>query len=109
MKSLGAGIIGSGFMGTAHVEALRRIGGADIRAIASIDHSRAAEIAQQYDINRVYDQWQDLLANPEIDVVHNCTPNNLHFQINKAALEAGKHIISEKPLTISSSESAAVF
>jgi len=106
MKSLRAGIIGSGFMGAAHVEALRRIGGVDIRAIASIDHPRAEEIAKQFDIDQVYDRWEELLENPGIDVVHNCTPNNLHYQINRAALEAGKHVISEKPLTISSKESS---
>ena len=105
MKTLHAGIIGSGFMGAAHVEALRRVGGINIVAIASIDHARASDIAQQYGIGHVYKEWEELLTNPDINIIHNCTPNNLHYQINKMALEAGKHVISEKPLTVTSKES----
>src|SRR5690606_13911095 len=62
-------------------------------------------IAQKYSIPKVYNTWHEIIDDKEVEVIHNCTPNYLHFEINKAAIEAGKHIISEKPLTISSAES----
>jgi predicted dehydrogenase len=54
----------------------------------------------------VYDRWEDVIRDPDIEVVHTCTPNNLHYVINKAALLAGKHVLSEKPLAMTSRESA---
>ena len=106
MKILKSAIIGSGFMGAAHVEALRRIPGAEVVAIASDDYKRAREIADDYDIPNVFDNWKDAINHPQVEVVHNCTPNFLHFEINRAAIQAGKHIISEKPLTVTSQEAA---
>jgi len=108
MKTVTAAIIGTGFIGPAHVEALRRIGGVHIAALCSNEPERGKEIASMYGIPRVYDRWEELVADRDIDVVHNCTPNNLHYSINRAVLLAGKHIISEKPLTMTSVESAAL-
>jgi len=105
MKNVKAGVIGTGFIGPAHIEALRRIGNVDVLAISSIDEPSARSVAEKYNIATVYKNWQDIISDPEIEVIHNCTPNNLHFQINKAAILNGKHIISEKPLTVSSEES----
>ena len=104
MKILKSAIIGSGFMGAAHVEALRRIPGVEVVAIASDDYKRAREIAEDYDIPNVFDNLKDAINHPQVEVVHNCTPNFLHFEINRAAIQAGKHIISEKPLTVTSQE-----
>jgi predicted dehydrogenase len=106
MKTLTAAVIGSGFIGPAHIEALRRIPGVRIAALASKERDRAEEIASNFGIHRVYDNWEDAIRDPEIEVVHNCTPNALHFEINKAVVKAGKHIISEKPLTLTGDESA---
>ena len=92
-------------MGAAHVEALRRTPGVDIVAIASDDEKRARELAGSFGIVNVLADWKDLLTLPELQAVHNCTPNNLHFEINKAFLEAGIHVISEKPLTLNSRDS----
>lgn len=105
MKAIKTAVIGSGFMGRAHVEALRRIPGIEIIAIASDDEPRAREIAQAFAIPTVCTDWTDLLKIDGLQAVHNTTPNNLHFTINKAFLEAGIHVVSEKPLTTSSSES----
>lgn len=105
MDSIKTAIIGSGFMGSAHIEALRRIGGVDIVAIASDDEPRARELANQFNISHVFQDWKKLIENKNIQAVHNCTPNHLHFEINQACILAGKHIISEKPLTISAIES----
>jgi len=104
MKKINVAVIGSGFMGAAHIEALRRIPGINVSALSSIDTPRAQELANQFDIPNVYEDWMDVVQDPDIEVVHNCTPNNLHFTINKALLEAGKHVLSEKPLTMTGDE-----
>lgn len=106
MKTITAAVIGTGFIGPAHVEALKRTPGVQVLAIGSNEPDRAREVAQRYGIPRVYDTWQAVIRDADVQVVHNCTPNNLHFQINKAALLAGKHVVSEKPLTMTGKESA---
>jgi predicted dehydrogenase len=93
-------------MGAAHVEALRRVPGVRVIAIASADRRRARELADQFDIPHVLDDWRALLDRIDVDAVHNCTPNNLHYEVNRALIEAGKHVLSEKPLTMTSAESA---
>ena len=93
-------------MGAAHVEALRRVPGVRVTAIASADRRRARELADQFDIPHVLDDWRALLGRIDVDAVHNCTPNNLHYEVNRALIEAGKHVLSEKPLTMTSAESA---
>ncbi len=106
MKTIRTAVIGTGFIGPAHVEALRRIPGIDVHAIASNEPERASELADRFKIPRVYHDWESVVRDPEVQVIHNCTPNYLHFAINKAALTAGKHVLSEKPLTRTSRESA---
>lgn len=105
MEPIRAAVIGAGFIGPAHVEALRRIAGVKVAAIASKPRGAAEDVAARFSIPHVYGEWEDVIQDPGIQVVHNCTPNHLHYAINKAAVEAGKHIISEKPLTIDSGES----
>ena len=104
MKPINAAVIGSGFMGAAHVEALRRIPGVHIAAMVSDDRPRAKEIADQFGIPDVFSDWEQVVQMRDISVVHNCTPNNLHYPINKALIRAGKHVISEKPLTLNPAE-----
>ena len=106
MRSINVAVIGSGFMGAAHVDALRRVPGVRVTAIASADRRRAQELADQFDIAHVLDDWRGLLDRPDVDAVHNCTPNNLHYEVNRAFVDAGKHVLSEKPLTMTSAESA---
>jgi predicted dehydrogenase len=106
MRAINVAVIGSGFMGAAHVDALRRVPGVRVAAIASADRARAQEIADQFDIPVVLDDWRALLDRADVDAVHNCTPNNLHYEVNRSFIEAGKHVLSEKPLTMTSAESA---
>ncbi|MCH7990602.1 MAG: Gfo/Idh/MocA family oxidoreductase [Planctomycetes bacterium] len=101
-----AGIIGTGFIGPAHVEAARRLGNVEIVAVAEANIDLAKEKAADMSIPKAYGNYQDLLADPEIQVVHNCTPNHLHFEVNKDILAAGKHVISEKPLAMNTTESS---
>jgi predicted dehydrogenase len=105
MNNVKVGIIGAGFMGAAHLENLRRIPGVEITAIADINMSAAQKLAEKFSIAHVYETWQELIADPEIHSVHNCTPNTLHYEINKAAILAGKAILSEKPLTNTAAQS----
>ena len=106
MRTLRAAVIGTGFIGPAHIEALRRIGGVEVVAVASTELEKARALAEQFAIPKVYSTWQEAVRDDQVDVVHNCTPNNLHFEINKAVIKARKHIVSEKPLTLTSAESA---
>lgn len=106
MKKIRAGIIGMGFIGVSHIEAIRRIGFAELVAVADTNYDLAKKKAEEYNIPKCYDSIDDLLADPEVDVVHNCTPNFLHLEVNEKIIKAGKHIFSEKPLARFSSESA---
>ena len=104
-KRIRAGIIGSGMMGPIHTEALRRLGHVDVLALAELNEAQARAKCEQLEIPRAYGDYRALLADPDIDVVHNCTPNAVHFEISKAIMAAGKHVISEKPLARNSTES----
>jgi predicted dehydrogenase len=105
MTKIKTGIIGTGFIGPAHVEALRRLGFVEVAAVAECGDDLAKAKAEQMSIPKAYGDYKKMLADPEIQVVHNCTPNHLHFAINKEILAAKKHIISEKPLAMTSTES----
>lgn len=105
MKRIKAGIIGMGYIGVSHIEAIRRIGFAELVAVADVNYELAKKKADEYYIPKCFKTVEELLADDEIDVVHNCTPNNLHLEINEKIIRAGKHIFSEKPLGKSSEES----
>jgi len=105
MKRIRAGLIGVGNIGNAHLEAINRLGYADVAAISVRDEARAKDLCGFFGIPKYYTDYREMLADPDIDVVHNCTPNMAHFQINKDIILAGKHILSEKPLTVHSEES----
>jgi predicted dehydrogenase len=102
------GIIGTGFAAGAHVDALSRLPNVEIVAIAGRTLERAQEAADRFAIPRAYAGYEALLADPEVDAVHNCTPNSLHAEVTAAALDARRHLLSEKPLAIDSQESAAL-
>lgn len=108
MSRIKAGIIGMGFIGVSHIEAIRRIGFAELIAVVDVNYALAKKKADEYYIPKCYRSVEELLADPEIQVVHNCTPNNLHKEVNEMIIKAGKHIFSEKPLARSSSESASM-
>jgi predicted dehydrogenase len=105
MERIKAGIVGAGYIGASHIEAIRRIGFAELAAVTDANVALAKRKADEYFVPRCYDSVEELLADGKINVVHNCTPNNLHFDINKKIIEAGKHLFSEKPLARSPEES----
>jgi len=105
MTRIKAGIVGTGLIGVSHIEAIRRIGFAELVAVVDVNYDLARRIADEYSIAKCYKTVEELLADDEIQVVHNCTPNNLHKEVNEKSIRAGKHIFSEKPLATSSAES----
>ena len=104
MKKIKVGIIGMGYIGESHIEAVRRIGLCELYAVADVNAELAKQKAETYGIEKCYSTVEELLNDPEIDAVHNCTPNFLHFDINKKIIESGKHLFSEKPLCMTFEE-----
>ncbi len=104
MERIKVGVIGTGFIGPAHIEALRRLGDIDVVALAECSDDVAKSKAEILGIERCYGDYRELLKDSRIQSVHICSPNYLHYEMAKAALEAGKHVICEKPLAISVAE-----
>src|SRR5437762_1122276 len=104
MKKLKTAVFGSGFMGRVHTEGIRRLGYVEVAAIAASSDEKARQFGDEIGVSRTTGDYRRLLADPEIDAVHVCTPNALHFPMAKAALDAGKHVLCEKPLATSVEE-----
>lgn len=96
MKRIGMGLVGPGFVAAHHVDAVRRLGDVDVVAVCGSSRESAQRKADLWHIGRVYEKYSDLIADPDVQVVHNTTPNHLHFAVTLAALEARKHVISDK-------------
>jgi predicted dehydrogenase len=101
MKTLKTALFGTGFVGRVHLEGLRRLGYVQLYAIAEPETEKARKLAAEFGAERVEADYRRILEDPAVDAVHICTPNSLHFQMAKDALQAGKHVICEKPLTVS--------
>src|SRR5581483_1455122 len=98
---LKAAVFGTGFVGRVHVEGIRRLGYVQVYAIAASQKEKAARLGEELHVEKTAGDYRQILEDPEVDVVHVCTPNALHFPMAKDALEAGKHVVCEKPLTTS--------
>jgi predicted dehydrogenase len=104
---LRAGIIGTGFIGSVHARAVRAAG-AQLACVADATAGNAAAAAQRMGGELGVGSAEELIAMPDIDVVHICTPNWLHASLAEAALSQGKHVICEKPLATTVSDARAV-
>lgn len=110
MKTIGIGLIGWGFMGRTHTHALRDLAlyypDIDFRVrlvhVCSRRLEKAKEAAELAGYEKFTDDWRDVIADPEVDVVSICTPNDQHEQMAIAALKAGKHVYIDKPLSVAS-------
>ena len=91
-------------MGRVHAENLRRLPAVELAAIAGSSHERAKQFGNSIGVNRTTGNYQELLEDSTIDAVHVLTPNALHHPICRAALEAGKHVLCEKPFTLTVQE-----
>jgi len=107
MENLRAAVIGLGFVGRAHLEALRRQG-IQVKGLLSSSPDRSAQAARTLGLERGYEALDDLIKDPSVDVVHICTPNHVHFDEARAALESGKHVMCEKPLAMDVRQSSAL-
>ena len=101
MKEVRIGMIGSGFAAAFHMESFKQVRGIDVKVVAVTSHNleNAAKFAAEHHIPQVYQTVEELLANPDIDVIDLCVPNHQHATLAIAAARAKKHIICEKPLT----------
>ncbi len=108
MKKLRVGLVGCGFIGPHHLDAIRRLGFADVTAVAtrSVEHAQAK--AAELHIESSYGDWRELVAAPDIDVVDITTPTHLHAEIALAAAAAGKHVIVDKPMALTTAEAEAM-
>ncbi len=103
MKTIRTAIFGTGFMGRVHLEAVRRVEFVEGAAIAGRNEVAARKLGASFSVAAVPD-YRDILRDPTIDAVHICTPNAQHYSMAKEALQAGKHVICEKPLTTTVAE-----
>ena len=97
-KRIGMGLVGPGFVGAHHIDAVRRLGYVDVVAIAASSDASARKKAAALGVEKAYSDYEALIADPAVDVVHNTTPNYLHVPVIRAALAARKHVVSDKPL-----------
>ncbi len=104
MRRVGMGVVGLGFAGGHHVEAVRRLGFVDAVAVASSSLESAQRRAKEYGIPKAYGSYEELIADPDVHVIHNTTQNNLHAPVNLSAIARRKHIVCDKPLAIDSAE-----
>ncbi len=98
MKKLRSCVIGTGFIGIAHVEAIRRLGFVEVTAICNTINCR--EIADRLCVQGAYDDFKEMIDKEQPDVIHICTPNVSHFEIARYAIERGTNVLCEKPFTL---------
>ena len=101
MTTTRAAILGTGFMGRVHLEAVRRLEFVEAAAIAGRNLEAAQRLGTGFSVATITTDYRDILRDPTIDAVHICTPNAQHFLMAKDALQAGKHVLCEKPLALS--------
>ena len=107
MPKPGIAIIGTGMIGAVHRRAAL-MAGAEIRGVAASSPLRARDLAQAWNVPRAYRDIEEVVADPQVQVVHVCTPNHLHRPMAQAALEAGKHVVCEKPLATTLEDARAL-
>ena len=105
MDKLRVAIAGTGFIGPVHLEALRRLG-ISVVGILGSSPAKSQKARQQLGLEKAYDSFEALIADPTIQAVHLAVPNIYHYDMAKRAMKAGKHVMCEKPLAMTSKESA---
>ena len=105
---VGFGIVGTGFIAQVHIDALRSLDGAEVRAVYGRRPERAAELSTANNIPAAYDDYGSMLDDPSVDAVVICLPNYQHAEFSIRAMDAGKHVICEKPLAMNLEEAAAM-
>src|SRR3984885_1573109 len=98
MKQIRTAIFGTGFMGRVHLEGVRRVESVDAAAVVGRNLEAARKLGAGFSVATITTDYREVLRDPAIDAVHVCTPNAQHFSMAKDALNAGKHVLCEKPL-----------
>ena len=104
MKTIRTAILGTGFMGRVHLEAVQRVESVEAAAIFGRNDDATARLAAAFSVPKATSDYRELFRDATIDAVDICTPNAQHFAMAKEALEAGKHVLCEKPLTTTVAE-----
>src|SRR5260370_17292264 len=104
MQELNIGIIGLGWPGERHAEGIKGSGVAKLYGACDLDEKRRQNFRQKYAPTRVFADYQEMLADPRLDAVVVSLPNSLHYPITLKALEAGKHVLCEKPPTLNAEQ-----
>jgi len=104
MQKFKTALFGTGFVGRVHLEGIRRLGYVQLYAIGEPQIEKANQLAAEFGVEKTDPDYRRILEDPAVDAVHVCTPNSFHFPIAKDALQAGKHVICEKPLATSMAE-----
>ncbi len=107
-RPIRSAIVGAGFIGPHHIDAVRRGGFGEIVTLVDRDPERGPETARALGLERSVTRFEEALSDPSIDVVHICTPNHTHVELAGAALEAGKHVVVEKPVAIDRAGAASL-
>jgi predicted dehydrogenase len=109
MQRIGMGLVGPGFVAAHHIDAVRRLGFVDVVALAGSSDASARRKADAWNVPKAYGRYQDLIADRDVQVIHVTTPNYLHEPVIRAALAARKHVVSDKPLAVSSAEARGMW
>lgn len=102
------GIVGAKFAGGFHLESWRTVAGANIAAVADLDDAAREEFRKKYGVPRGYRTYQELVRDPEVELVDICVPNFLHAEVAVAAMEAGKDVVCEKPFATTRADAERV-
>jgi predicted dehydrogenase len=107
-RRLRAAVIGTGFVGPFHVDAIRRAGYGEVVALVGSNPERTQARAAALGVPRAMTDADEIFHDPDVDVVHVCTPNDSHVALAERALRAGKHVVVEKPLALTASDARAL-
>jgi predicted dehydrogenase len=109
MRKINVGIVGLGWPGARHAEAIRAGNAGELYAAADLNQERREKFQQTFQPTRIFEDYDAMLADPEVEAVVVSLPNFLHFPATLKALEAGKHVLCEKPPTMNSAEMKVIF
>ncbi len=103
MKNYNWAILGTGVIANEMAQALHNLG-KEVYAVSNRTYSKAVTFAEKYQIARIYDDYHEMFADPEVDIIYITTPHNTHMEFLREALKQGKHVLCEKAITLNTDE-----